>query len=302
MLLGPTHLKVLAGLIQFAYAQLQLPIMPMADALNSMVSHSPSAQWLTAQVPKFAPTLVLIPIIDSASLGLVHAGILLLGVVIALRYRSRAMLCLLTAALICFCISAAKVVPGTIGRSFVGFFAMLMPLVAYYLVKLPWRGLSPLVVCALGSGLMVCALNPAAPMWPSVFAEKYAKERGLTQVAEKLERYHMYQKRALTGRNMLESVPPGESVAVLVRGFTPLMNLWIPDWRQHRIRFVHALSLADFVRSDYKWLLIAENAKQQFPQAYESYSRLENWVPVTRQKFLPRLRSDEEEWILYRRN
>ncbi len=302
MLIGPTHLKVLAGALQFAYAQLQLPIMPMAEEMNRIVSQSNFAQWLSAQVPKFAPTLVLVPIIDSASLGLVHIGVMVIGGVIALRHRSRAMIFLSASALIFFCVAAAKVVPGTIGRSFVGFLAMLLPVVAFYLVQLPKRALTLVVALAMGAGLTVCVLNPAAPMWPSGWAEDYAKDHGMEQLATKLDRYHLYQKRSVTGRGMLDSVPNGEAVAILVREFTPLLNLWMPDWRRHEIRFVHAVSPDDFLRSEYKWLLVAQNAQYQYPQAYQAYSQLPNWQPVQKQKFLPRLRSDEEEWILYRRN
>ncbi len=298
---GSALLKAVAATLQFFAAQLQVPVMPGAERITAALQSPGFVRAIHAEIPQFGPEVLMIPIIDKAGFGLIHFGLLAAGVALGLRLRDRRLWWVAGFVAGSFLLAGSQVVPETIGRSFLGFGALLVPLAVAGLAPVRRGWLVAWCVAGISGGFVAMILNPSCPAWPSRMVERMAGEAGKTGAAEKLERYHAYQERAATGKGFLDPVPPGEPVAVLVRGFTPLTGLWTPDWRRHRIDFVHEIPAGEFAAGEHDWLLIGDNAVETFPGQVEEYRGLDGWEIVREDAYLTTLSQGPERWVLYRR-
>jgi len=294
-------LNIIAASVLFLFSQLQLPLVPGADKINLVIQSFGPFQTIKNQIPDFSPSFGLIQIIDQASLGLMHFALIGIGIVFSVRSKNYLYRCILIIAVIGFSIAGAKVVPETIGRSFVGFVAILIPLTAWGLAKVRTAWLRPACILAILAGGASLILNPSSPAWPSRSLEKYAVSSGKTGLAEKLGRYHAYQERAQTGVGFLAPVPAGQPVAALVRSFTPIVGLFTPDWRRNRIDFVQNIEARKFNRGSHRWLLIGDNSGEFYPEQEQAYRRLPGWKIISEKEFRPTLSQGVEKWTLYKR-
>lgn len=302
-LLDPTQssmtYNVIANSLLFTLSQLQLPVMPNVTALNSWVSSMPLIAELHRQVPKFIFGLNELAIIDSASYGFFHAALILTGLLAGWKHCKGQKRWIALAALPMFLLAATQISVSTIGRSFMGFAIPFFPLVIYGLINLRSNWQLILVVIAGGTSII---LNPSHPLWPCDVAEATARAKGMTQVTEKLESYNLYSKRADTGKGILAGIPEKDTVAVLLRQITPMTNLWRPDWQAHRIEFIHNQRPEQFEQSHVNWLLIGENAEEQFSETFKQYQHLaDSWEKVRTIAYRPTLQQGPESWTLYHR-
>jgi hypothetical protein len=299
---GAPLVKMLAASLQFLTAQLQLPVVPGADGFSAMLQNLPACQWLQRQVMQFRPGVEAVAMIDDASFGLIHFAMTVMGVILGWKSGDRLTRWLTVTAAGGFLMAGAVVVPETIGRSFFGFGVLLfIPALRYFATRGGPR--VPLMcAAAVAAGIAAMILNPSCPAWPSRRIEETARNAGKTGLAGMLGRYHAYQERALTGTGMLEPVPAGATVAVLARGFTPLVALWTPDWRRNRIEFIQRLSARDFESRNYQWLIVAANSRETYPERAEYYSNLGGWEVELAKDFLPTLSGGPERWTLYRKS
>ena len=292
-------MMMIAGSLQFAASQLQLPLAPHAELLNKTLTEFPGSRLLQLYVPKFTPGITPVAMIDSASFGLIHALVVALGIGLAWKPYPTARW-LLLASVTGFAIAASQVVLFTIGRSFMGFFALLLPVAALGLARLSRKRCILLVCIATATGLAATILNPSSPLWPSKTLEPQAAKYGGNGVAAKFKAYNDYQARADTGLDILDSVPAGESVNAIFRSFTPLYGLWVPNWKKHRIKFIHHEDPDKFTQSDARWLLIGEKAVEEFPNA-NLFGNPASWQVVAQKDYLPNIKQGIETWTLYRR-
>lgn len=293
--------NVLAAGLQFLFSQLQLPFLPGAEKISTVVQSFGPFEALHAKVPKFEPGFAMIQTIDGASLGLFHAVLICVGIFISLRAKNNLHRGLFMIAVIGFVIAGAKVVPGTIGRSFIGFVAILLPLAITGLAGMEIRRLKFFCIVPILVGAFSLVMNPSSPAWPSQTLERYATESGKTAIVDKLKRYHSYQERAQTGISILAPVQKGDSVAVLMRTGIPTAGLWIPAWRQHQIEFIHNLDVEKFKTGTHRWLLIGDSSKEYLPKQFETYRSLTGWDAVSEKHYLPTLTQGPDKWTLYRR-
>ena len=298
---GSPAWNALAATIQFLFSQLQLAVMPGAEKISLAVQSLGYVEALHSRIPKFIPGVTMIPIIDSASLGLVHFSLVCLGIVYAFGAAKSLHRLLLVSGILAFVVAGAVIVPETIGRSFIGFVTILLPLAAAGLSKLSSKWLMPLTSLAIASGAIAMILNPSSPAWPSDQLEAYAIHSGKPGIAEKLHRYNAYRERSDVGGGILDIVPEGEAVGLLLRGGTPQVGIWLPDWRRHRLFFVHGIEVDDFQSQTHRWLLIGDNAKEFFPKQSRAYASMAGWEVAARKSFRPTLSQAPENWILYRK-
>ena len=295
----PSWRMTLAGVFQFGGSQFQLPVFPGADSFNGLIAQIPGMSALGEGISKFHPGVNLIPKIDGASFGLLHALLLIVGGVTAWRHRptlTRAWFIVVAA---CFLIACSQVVAATMSRSFLGFFFVLIPLACGGLGRLAdVRGFRSCCLIPILGGIAVLILNPSAPLWP---AKTFAAALDRPAITTTVERYLSYQDRAETAAGMLEPVPPDEEVGLLIRGVTPVVRLWQPEWKRLRLFYVNAMPPEEFVESRADWLLIAANAEEMHPEAFAEYRDLDGWRPVLTRSYQPTLRHGDEEWTLYTR-
>lgn len=284
--------------IQFLFSQLQLPVMPGVSRLNEWLMEIPLFSSIKIAMPKFGPGLTEIPLIDNASLGLVHMGLACIGCMAGWKHANKESRAMLITGILVFLLAASQVSVSTLGRSFMGFSVLALPLAITGLTKL--RSPAPMAIAML-AGVVTLVLNPSHPLWPCDITESFLRKHRYP-LADKLGTYNLFRQRALTGKGILEGVPRGATVAVLVRQITPITNLWRPDWRAHEIRFVHNLGTAEFEKKDTDWLIICDKAVEQFPESSNAYRRLaEEWQMVRRIEYRPTIQQGSEAWTLYHR-
>lgn len=294
---------LLAGTIQFGIAQLQTPLFPMGERFSAFLSSIPFMESLHAAVPKFGPHVPTIPTIDNASFGLFHFALVSIGVFLALRLRNRWDVLWIVGVGFCFMVSASQVVPSTIGRSFMGYIVLLLPLAVIGLNSLSGsRTMARFCTISCALGIISIIINPSAPLWPAEWVQKLAAQSGNHSLEDQIAKYRSYQTRAYTGVGILDPVPDGASVAILIRQVTPVVNLWRPDWKKHQIEYVHAIPSEDFLKSEFNWLVVSENSAEMFPEAYKAYSSLPGWEPVKQSIYLPTIREGPETWTLFHRS
>ena len=290
----------LAGTIQFLFTQFQLPLFPAPEIFSNFLNSIPGMSWLNQQVPKFRPSVSYITLIDNASFGLVHFSLICAGLFLAFRKPSRREIIWIITVAMGFLISASQVVPGSIGRSFMGFVCLLLPIVCPAIVARfdSARMRFACLTCTL-LGLLSMALNPACPLWPSNTIEEVCKNQNISTFSQKLNSYNNYRKRADTGLGMLDQIPNGDNVGVLVRQVTPIINLWMPDWKAHRISFIHLMKPEEVKAGDFEWLLIADKAREQFPDYYNSLINMPGWKIIKQKDYLSNIKQGPETWTLY---
>ncbi len=286
------------GMILFGLSQLQLPYMPCIGALKTLLTTLPGFAYLHAQVPKFTPGFSNIMMIDNASLGFIHSIVFLTGLSLAWRrFPATRWLCLAAAA--SFLLAASQVAVGSIGRSFIGFTAIIMPAIAYGLPRLSRLKYLALTSVALLSGLFCSVINPSHPLWPCDYLESQASSRGWDRLATSLKTYNAYRERADTGKGILEKVPAGETVGAIFRSITPLTRLWYPDWQKNRIEFIHNQDIKKFTRGPVQWLVIGGKSAEQFPELVSEVSSSPDWEIITQKDYLPNIQQGIETWTLY---
>ena len=300
---APAWAMIITGTIQFATSQFQFPILPGTGTLTATFNNLPVIETLRASVPAFAPEFQKLIIVDRASIGLIHSVLLITGLALCLRPSSPRCWPWIAAFGFGVLISTSQIVPTTIGRSFVGFFSLLLPLAAIGLARWNRPALTQAAcIAAVIIGAAAMILNPAAPLWPSQTVRSLAEKRDISSLVSTLDTYHAYQKRALTGSNILDPVPSGETVGVLVRRITPVSTLWQPDWRARRIEFVNHIDPDAFATGPVHWLIVADNAAEFLPQETARYKNLSGWHQVHQSTYLPTLTQGPETWTLFRKS
>jgi hypothetical protein len=294
---------IAAGTIQFTVAQFQLPVFPGAETFSSVLRKLPGFAALNEAVPKFNPGVQMLTIVDGASIGLVHAALIIMGVILCLRSSPSRYWPWIVAFLFGIAVAASQVVPATIGRSFVGFFSLLIPLAAIGLA----HGKRPVLtqtacIAAVLIGCAAMVLNPSAPLWPSQATQSFAEKRKISGLVSSLQTYNGYKRRAATGIGILTPVPPGETVGILLRRVTPASTLWQPDWTRNRIEFLHHIDPDTFANGSVRWLVVADNAAEFLPEVTARYSQLPGWQSIRKIEYLSNMRQGPETWTLYRKN
>ena len=299
----PVIIMVVAGTIQFLSAQFQLPIFPGAETFSSFLRGLPGFGSMHESVPKFGPGVKMLIIVDGASLGLVHFLLLLGGLTVCIRNRAAITWPWFAAFIFGIIVSTSQFVPSTIGRSFIGFFSLLLPLAAIGLARLRKPALiHTACLLAIGTGLAAMVLNPSSPLWPARTLQSFAEKKEIHSLSSQVESYLAYQQRAQTGAGILDPAPFGETVAVLIRPVTPISPLWPPDWRAHRIEYVNHLEPEEFSETQIRWLLVADNAEDYLPENTSRYANLPGWSQVHQISYLPNLKQGHETWTLYPRS
>lgn len=298
---GPFQM-MLAGSIQFSVIQLQLPVFPGNGSFNDLIRSMPGMDALGKGIPKFAPGVGIMPIIDNASVGLLHTFLLVVICLAAVRYDRKRTLLYIGAVLLAFLIASSQIVVSTMGRSFAGYLLLLAPIASFGAAKLMnHKFFRAYIILVIAAGMGSLIINPSAPLWPAKLLQSKLEKSGKKRIAVQVDQYLSYQGRALTGEGILDQVPEGKAVGVLIRPVTPVAALWQPDWRSHRIWYVDQTNPRDFAEGECEWLLLAGFAAEAFPELAEQYQNLPGWEIVTEREYLPNISQGYDTWTLYHR-
>jgi hypothetical protein len=176
------------------------------------------------------------------------------------------------------------------------------------LVLLGWNRLHPIALkwslyLSLFGSLISIIFYPSHPLWPARWLQReLASTPRFHRPAEKMEPYLQYSERAVTGEELMQSVPANEpSVVLLVGEDRPLLPLFRPYSRKRAMLFLppHATPQA---LSDLKsrYVVIGGGADEAYPELCDYLAKSGNYKLVIKQDYTSKLVRGPEPWLLYR--
>jgi hypothetical protein len=298
------------GAAMFAWQAMQPPLFPPAGPWNQASASVIARTGLTKIVPKFNLSMPEVPIVDSASLGIVVSIALLAGVIGETRRRRREggwwdwKLFALLAGTAGFGAASLGVTPGTIGRSFVGFVVPAIPYALAGLSRGSPRTLRRWAIVSCGTGLFVLVVTPGSPLWPARTVMGWLGERGLPpNVQAKLIKYEQFRARYSSGADLVRMVPASaRELGMLSGGGEPLLQLWQPYEFHRRVRFFPAgTSLSDLQASGIQYVVAGGTAGERHGELLRELAESPGWELVAEKGYVSQLARGPELWRLYRR-
>lgn len=115
---------------------------------------------------------------------------------------------------------------GTLGRSFIGFFLLMVPCSMMGLARLPKRALALWALWCAVNGCAAVVLDPAKPLWPVEAAIR--RVAGRPTLAKQLSDYARYARRQDGPDALLAAIPATENrIGIVVEAGEPIADLWL---------------------------------------------------------------------------
>ena len=113
----------------------------------------------------------------------------------------------------------------TLGRSFIGFFWLMLPFVFSGLAKCYNKLILSFATFSFLAGLACIVLDPSAPLWP---AKIVASKINHPSLKAQLEDYTHYSKRQYGSKELLKYIPPESSkIGIIIESGYPFSELWL---------------------------------------------------------------------------
>ena len=302
--LGLWWMNILLGTVMMLWQIIQLPINPLAGTINSHFQHLLNTTGLAELAPRFRIGTSELLIVDYCSIGFVAALPLCIGFYLALRNCSvipKWIICCLTAGAFSFLVTISQVVPGTLGRSFLAFVILFLPLALFGLAKLRLRPLKIIALVVVGTALFSLVVSPSHPLWPAKTTANY-----LNRFHDHFVRYLSLQKKPYAGTSVIKTVPDdAKEIGIMAVGDQSLIQLWNHRNPELKVRFLPSeTNIADLIKNGPRWFILIA-ADTTVPDALfaklaadlEKDSRFE---PFFSDEFISRNVRGPERWILYR--
>ena len=308
---GPLWNWLLGGTM-IAWQSIQPPVNPIG-LMNGKLQQMAAESGLSQMTPRFHLNVPLVSMVDSAPLGLVASVVFAAGIFLALKHRavpwrSWRMLALM-AGLISLLIALSRVVSENSGRTFCGFLYFALPLSMAGWNLLGAKKLKAAFYLSLLSALAALILNPSRPLWPAKLAhEELARSEKFDWLNIRLEPYFTYSERAVTAREIIDTIPAGEKqFAALVGNDRPLLPLFRPYNSGRKVLFLppHA-TLDDFIRLNVNYVVVGAGAADYYPElcsylCMTNDNILDDYHLVASHDYTSKLARGPESWQLFRR-
>lgn len=235
-----------------------LPVNPIAGWMTSrmheMAEEMPFFRLLDWHRQRIYPILIT----EGASLSFFATLALLMGLIKQKRIK-RHYKWLTFGSFIAMTVAIWLTTPGTLGRSFVGFFMLMLPLAFAGLASVGRRFLVMWGVVSFAAGLLIIVINPACPLWPAKTVAEIVPHQRLKK---NMLGYAHYSKRDHSARELVRSIPEDELVigAVLAgAGGTPSVELWKPYRINRIVKFYSSLVSSETLAKDNVSFLIVKH-------------------------------------------
>ncbi len=254
--LGAWWLNILLGTVMMLWQTIQFPVNPLAGMINTRFQDLATSSGLADLAPRFKIASAELPIVDSSSIGFVASLAIFLGFYLAMRNRANMPGWIkygLMAGIFGFLVAVSQVVPGTLGRSFLAFVILVIPVAIYGLARLRSNHLKMLSLVVVGSALFSVIVSPSHPLWPA----KTIAAR-LPQFQEQFSRYFNLQKKPYAGISVITKVPRDvPEIGIMAVGDQSLIRLWNADNAKMKVRFLSGNTSVDDLASDGpRWFML----------------------------------------------
>lgn len=226
---GNPLLNIILGSLSFAWQSLQPPLNPLAGVWNHLIQGSALLESAVGKVPRFGLNVSYAQIVDSASVGFFVMIPCLLGWLFSFRLKaSSEFRWIALAGILGFLLAVSQVVPGSIGRSFMGFMFLLLPLAMVGLSQFSDKANRRMIIAALLGAIVSIAFDASRPLFPARHFMTAMEATGLTPKAgiPLLENFLAFRERADAGVSLYHQIPPNSRVVVISGGGDPLVALW----------------------------------------------------------------------------
>ena len=297
---GNPVLNMVFGSISFVWQSLQPPVNPFAGAWNEQILDSSALQLAKVAVPRFSLNAGYAQIVDGGSVGLFVILPSLVGLWLSFRMKNIAALRWIAAAGVAgFLCAVSQVVPTTIGRSFMGFFFLLLPLALCGLRALGVRALKILLVSALVGSSITLTLDAARPLFPASQLLNILKSTGMSSnsASSLLESFIGFRQRSEAGSGLVRQIPPGGRLAVISGAGDPLVTIWT-EARPSSVHLAPADANLQWVNNlNPDFILVTGTGPEMHADLIRQIAK--NYRFVDSEYYLVRLKSGKEKWELF---
>ncbi len=211
------------ALISLASQFFALPFNPFFGKCNAWVARggNPVSRFLKRTGVKYQP--LVIP--EIASFEFLVALFFVAGLMFSVASAPRRAV-FIVASLALTILAALYTNGGTIGRSFAGFFVILIPAAARGITRLPRKPILAYAALCLLTGIAVIVTDPSRPLLPLRYMARKLSSR--PAVAAQLTGFAHYSERHHAVGTLLESVPSDtDRIGIVLEGNSPLGDLWL---------------------------------------------------------------------------
>lgn len=303
--LGGPWVNMSLGSCMMLWQLVQPPLNPLARSLEAWNKSWIETSGLHEVAPRFKLICREIAMVDGASLGMIASLVLVIGLLLVLIRKPRPPRWIWFAALAGFggyLIAVSQVVPGTLGRSFIGFTTLGMPACLAGLSHFSRKWIATAASVTVLVSAVGLAFSPSHPLWP-------AKTLAAAQprVAHHLSKYLEYQQRAVAGKSLIQDLPAGVTeIGVLSMDDQSLIHLWGDRERPLKVRFYpQSITLEEIHRNGPEFNVVIGNAEPEIDREYARIARQlasdERFSKVAVEKFTSKVDRGPEPWLVFRR-
>jgi hypothetical protein len=301
--------NVLLGLSLLAWQNPQPPINPLATAsVNQRLDQAVSDWGINRLEPRFGLRMALITTVDGAALGLVTSVLFCAGIFLALRrpppaWRSWQMAAG-AAGLLCIVLALSQFVPGGVGRAYCGFLYFTLPLALVGWSRMRSWTLKCAMYLSLFSGLTVVILNPSHPLWPDHWVQqKLAHSPRFHHLAEQMNPYLEFSRRADTGESLMQQIPSDEhQVVVLVGDDRPLLPLFRPYLKRQMLFLPPHATPKELNQLGARYVVVGGGAEVEYPELCDYLAKSGDYDLVMKRDYTSKLARGPEPWMLFCRH
>ena len=299
--LGAWWVNILLGSVMMAWSVFQLPINPWARAMDSQIKTWIDSSYLHTLAPRFGIGAREISIVDSASLGLIAGIILSFGAYLTIRKREDYPSWVRYAAIsgiFGFLVAVSQVVPGTLGRSFLGFIAVIIPFCMLGLLHVNRKfiiiGSMVCVLVSMGSII----LSPSHPLLPLKSATATSPK-----INQYLKPYFAFQDRTNAGMNLVKKIPDGShEIGILAHSDQTLIHLWGTQSPKNKVRFYPRNATPDTLYQGFsEFLIIAGSVSGDYLDLREKLISDVRFEMIAEEKYQTKNERGPETWTLIKK-
>jgi hypothetical protein len=298
-------MNVMTGTTMMVWQALQPSINPAALVLNETLERAVVNSDIRSYCPRFTLHLVPVCITDGASMGLVTSILFLGGCWVGWRREKPGLWSFPVLALLAggfgFVAAVSQFLPGSVGRSFLGFWLLGLPL-----ALTGWRHFSDRTInislgLALGLAILAVAFNPARPLWPARAIGEILAQRGNSSLVQLLDSYLAFQERAEAGRSLADRVPDGEPFFVaLVSEDRPLLPILTSRHGPGAVRLLRSkATVAELLELGPRYVLVCDAQGQDYAELAEFLASGKLYRVLASAEYVSKIRRGNETWTLY---
>ncbi len=298
---GKWWINLILGSIRMVWQIIQPPINPWARILELNNQSFLAKTGILEIAPRFSLKAREIAFVDCASIGLIGSLLLILGAFVAYRRRYEIPIWTtysLGAGFMGFFLAVSQVVPGTIGRSFLGFTILAYPWCIAGLIKINPKHLVCLSMINLVCGIASLSISPSHPLIPIRAIMQHN-----ANLANFLTPYISFQERSGAGATLLERVPPdAKQIIVLANGDQNLINLWGVSSRRRKVLFCpRDVTTDQLYNSSSKYIIIAGSINGAYLNVLKEALCDHRFEVIAVEKYQTKNERGLESWVLFQK-